>query len=64
MTLRIFSSFLLLSFSTCLLNRPGHFERPEVQRTITHISLHIQLHRERYSRRSETSARVGSGAAD
>jgi SAM-dependent methyltransferase len=43
--------------------RPGHFERPEIQPANPHLSLHRQLHGERYCPRSEASAPLGSGAA-
>src|SRR5436305_13527944 len=44
--------------------RASPVESPEVQPANPHLSLHLQLHREGYSLRSEATSRVGSGAAD
>ena len=62
MRLRVLSSLLLLFFPACQLaaqatSNAQKFSPP-------HLSLHLQLHREGYSLRSEASARLGSGAAD
>src|SRR6267143_313894 len=51
-------------FSGMPVGCPSHFECPEIQPANPQLSLHLQLHREGYSLRSEASARMDSGAAD
>lgn len=64
MKLRVLSSLLLPRSPGNSVGSASLFECREIQPAKSHLSLHLQLHGEGCSVRSEAGARLGSGAAD